>query len=828
MAYTQANRPIEITTPIGPDALLLTGFSGTEALSQLFEFHLDLLAENDVPFDRIVGQEANIEMRLGNGEKRYLHGIIKSFTQGSRDEVFLRYQAELAPKPWLLTRNMRSRIFQHISVPDILRKVLEGFDVKYDLDATYQERDFCVQYREPDFAFISRLMEEEGIYYFFQHTNGAHQMVIRDGLNQHPMIASDDATIKWGNERNGSLDNWRVWSWEKTQEVRAGDYTLWDHCFELPGNSLEAKEHTINTVAVGNVIHKLELVANRDLEIYEFPGGYAGRFDGIDRSGLPRPTDIQKIFEERTRTARVRMEAEDCTCIVINGEGNCQQFSPGHKFSLERHYSGDGCYLLTKVHHQATLANYQNQSGGDFIYENHFTCIPEALQYRPPRSTPKPSVIGVQTATVAGPQGEDMFTDKYGRVKVHFHWDREGKKDANSSCWLRVSQVWAGNGWGAFFWPRIGHEVVVAFEDGDPDQPLIVGSVYNAENMPPFTMPLYQERAGLKSASMHGQPQKNYNAMVFHDEKGNEHVAFHSERHMVFNAELDKMFRTGRNHGERVPTARTVSIGGFGGGSGGGPQSILPQPDPQGIVGFNSVFVYGANYQVAVPLNVQLALGSNLQLCVNPSSLASIFTDTASMPMPAEIAQVMGSGFGGNMQCTLGSSANLVIGQSFDINVGPRRIQVDCHNDAGDNPTPIQTVTVQYAIGIQIATLVLAVAYAIPSDDVRRLLLLAYQLLMQELLEGILNFHDLYKSQKSGEHSLYDKMFVTAFRDPPVVPPDMPAIALPLAQLAAPPPPALPTLNSQCPGLASLAEQSAVWEVLVGELALELVGELKS
>ncbi len=833
MVSTQANRLLEITTALEPDALLLTGFAGVEAMSQLFEFHLEMLAEKDVPFDRIVGQEANIEVRLGTGEKRYIHGMIKSLTQGSQDETFLHYQAELGPKVWLLSRNVRSRIFQQISVPGILREALNGFDVKFELNGTYPERDFCVQYGESDFAFISRLMEEEGIYYFFKHSDGAHQMVVSDALSQHEPINEEDPKVKWGIEGSGGREEWRIWSWKKSQQLRAGEYTLWDHCFEFPGNSLEAKERSVEAVPVGAVSHKLALPANRELEIYEFPGGYAGRFDGVDRNGTPRPADIAQIFQERTRVARLRMQAEECASLLIQGAGDCALFSAGRKFCLERHFCGDGEYLLTRVEHKAKLAAYDNDTGGELTYANSFTCIPETLPYRPARVTPKPMAFGVQTATVAGPQSEEMFTDKYGRVKVHFHWDREGKKDASSSCWVRVSQVWAGNGWGAFFWPRIGHEVIVAFENGDPDQPVILGSVYNAENLPPFPMPLNQEKTGLKSASLRGSASKNFNAIVFHDEKDNEHVAFHSERHMVFNAEWDKVFRTGRSHGERVPTARTVSVGGLpiGGGGGGGssnPQAILAQPHPQGILGLNSAFTYGANVQVAVPLNLQVAVGSNLQVCVNPSSFSSIFTGSASMPMVAKAAQLMGSGMGGNMQCTLGTSANLVIGQSFDINVGPRRIQIDCHNGTGDTPSPIQVVTIQFAIAIQIATAVLALGYTIPSDEWRRVLLVAYQLTLQILLQSILNFQDLYKDQRDGEHSLYEKTFVTIFHDPPKPDPSVNPMLLTIANIAglvpSPTTSPLPTLESEYPGLASVAETSAILEVLVGELALEIAG----
>jgi type VI secretion system secreted protein VgrG len=202
-----------------------------------------------------------------------------------------------------------------------------------------------------------------------------------------------------------------------------------------------------------------------------------------------------------------------------------------------------------------------------YSYSNKFTCIPDALRYRPQRITPKPVISGMQTAVVVGPSGEEIFVDKYGRVKVQFHWDREGKMNADSSCWLRVAQVWAGKGWGAFFWPRIGHEVVVHFEEGDPDQPIITGSVYNSDNMPPFKLPLRKKTGGIKSASFTGSSKENFNGIVFFDEKGHEHTSIHSERHMTLNAEFDTRTKVGRHKGERVPGASLLTVGRIPGGS---------------------------------------------------------------------------------------------------------------------------------------------------------------------------------------------------------------------------------------------------------------------
>ncbi|MBV8416708.1 MAG: type VI secretion system tip protein VgrG, partial [Verrucomicrobia bacterium] len=397
-----------------------------------------------------------------------------------------------------------------------------------------------------------------------------------------------------------------------------------------------------------------------------------------------------------------------------------------------------------------------------FNYGNNFSCIPVALPYRPQRLTRKPVIAGIQTATVVGPQGEELFCDKYGRVKVQFHWDREGKMDANSSCWLRVAQVWAGKGWGAFFWPRIGHEVVVVFEEGDPDQPLIIGSVYNAQNMPPFVLPKSKKIGGFKSASVRGNAHKNFNGIIFVDTKDHEHLAIHSERHMVFNAEYDKEFWAGRNHGERVPGARTITVGGIpgGGGSGGGPNTsdFWPQPDPLAIFGANSTVVYGCNSQIAMPLNFQLALGSNLQICVNPPAFHSIFNNNP-LPLPAPVAQVLGSGLGGNMQLTLGSSANFVMGQIFDINVGPRRIVIDAQGGHA-----FQVCSVLIGALLETVIIVFLVAYGLNSlkhDAARAALLVAFQLTTQIILGSLMNFQKLHSDWDDNGNDLYDELFVT-------------------------------------------------------------------
>ncbi len=680
MPYSQSNRPLIVSTPLPQDTLLLSRFSGREGISQLFSFRLELLAEKrtKVPFEQILGQSITVKMRLRDGTISYFNGIAKSFGQGEFDDTFTSFQAEIVPQLWLLTKKVRSRIFQHLTIPGILQQLFAGLNVVYKLAEVYHPRDYCVQYRESDFAFASRLMEEEGIHYYFVHLEDAHRAVITDEAPNPPIPGQSSVIYEkvLGDDR----EDMRVTKWEKHQEIRAGSCTLWDHCFEIPNNQLEATEKTRESVKVGTTIHNLRVGGNAELEIYDYPGGYAQRFDGIEPHGLPRPQEIDNIFDDRTRTVRIRMEQEEAESLEIGGAGDCGNFTSGHKFQLERHIDGDGAYLLTSVEHEAKQSYDPAEEFGAFTYQNRFTCIPETLRFRPRRVTEKPVIGGVQTALVVGPFGEDIFVDKYGRVKVQFYWDREGKKNVNSSCWVRVSQVWAGKRWGAFFWPRIGNEVVVAFEEGDPDQPLIVGSVYNAENMPGFSLPANKELGGIKSASVRGSVNSEYNGIVFNDEKGREHLAIHSERNLSLNSEKDKMIHSGRHKGERVSVANVFTVGGFtppGGGSGGGPGfnegSPIPDPPPTGVLGMSAVVTFGDNMQAASPLNHQLAVGNNVQMCINPFGLA------AGVPggiVPEMLQTILGSGMGGSMQFTIGTSAQFTLGQTFEISIGPPKIEI--------------------------------------------------------------------------------------------------------------------------------------------------------
>jgi type VI secretion system secreted protein VgrG len=535
--YTQDGRFMGITTPLGKDMLLLDFFSGTEAISQPFRFKLGMYAEttNQVAFDQLLGQPVTVAFQYD--PQRYFSGIIWRLSQGQRvqglgsNAVLIRFEAEMVPQFLLLTKNVQSRIYQQKTVPDILKDVLQNLDVNYDgIQGDFKPRDYCVQYRESDFDFASRLMEEEGIYYFFKHTSGGHTMVLANTPQGHPTTAGP-SPIQYEEILLGQTEDERISNWVKSQEIRTAKQTLRDHCFELPDDNLEAVEPITETVAVGTITHKLKTGANASLENYDFPGRYAQRFDGVDPGGSDQASNLQDIYQDNTRTAKIRIGEEATPGVLIEAHSDCRQLTAGYKFDLSQHFDANGTYVVTQVAHVASIeGTYSQVTRAQTVYSNTFHCIPFALPYRPARRTPKARVDGTQTAVVVGPSGEEIFTDKYGRVKVQFFWDRQGKNDANSSCWVRVGTLWAGKQWGIIHIPRIGQEVIVAFEEGDPDQPIIVGSVYNADMMPPYTLPDNRTQSGYLSRSSLSGTADNFNQLRFEDKKDSEEVYFHAEK----------------------------------------------------------------------------------------------------------------------------------------------------------------------------------------------------------------------------------------------------------------------------------------------------------
>ena len=508
MPYTQTNRRIAINTTLGEDVLLLTSFSGTEGVSRPFHFELEMVSEQeDIPLETLIGQNVTVRVSLADGSDRYFNGYLKNISQGGRDHDFVYYHAEMVPWPWFLTQTSDCRIFQDKTVPDIIEQIFQEYgmqDYSLKLYGSFLPRPYCVQYRETDFDFISRLMEEEGIFYFFKHENGKHTLTLANAPTAHEECPGQPAA-RYELTAGGWQDDDVVTQFHLQHEFRPAKYSQTDYNFETPSTSL--------LVGVGQAPY----------ELYDYrPGEYRTRGDGDS-------------------LARIRLQEAQTPGVAAHGTSDCRAFTSGYKFTLREHYREalNQAYVLTSVRHSARQGgNYRSGDETEFQYENAFECIPYSTPFRPGRTTPHPIVHGAQTAVVVGPEGEEIFTDKYGRVKVQFHWDREGKKNENSSCWMRVSQAWAGKKWGCIYIPRIGQEVIVDFLEGDPDQPLVTGRVYNAEQMPPYDLPAEKTKSTMKSNSSKGSA--GFNEFRIDDKKGEEQIFIHAERNMDIRVKKDE------------------------------------------------------------------------------------------------------------------------------------------------------------------------------------------------------------------------------------------------------------------------------------------------
>jgi type VI secretion system secreted protein VgrG len=518
--YSQANRPFQVNTALGPDQLLLAGFSGEEWVSRPFVYKLDLLSESSaVAADSVLRKPAAIAITLADGSLHTIHGVVTRFVQLDRKEGLTSYRAEVRPWLWFLSLGTDCHIHQNLSVPEIVEKVFKdaGYtDFKFRLSKSYPKRDYCVQYRETNLAFVSRLMEDEGIFYFFEFTDDKHVLIVGDTPSAvKPNPGQPKARMAAMAERWQEEDV--VTGWEREQSVHSGKVTLRDYNFQQPSLQLESN------------------VTGKEIEeVYDYPGKYAAPDEGA-------------------RYARLRLEAYEAMGQTVRGTSTCRAFSAGSRFDLTEHYhrAEDATYMLTYVSHRGTAGDYRTWETAPLDYKNEFTAIPYAVPYRPALNTARPLIAGSQTAVVVGPAGEEIYVDKHGRVKIQFFWDRLGKKDDKSSCWVRVSTAWGGKGWGMISIPRIGQEVIVDFLEGDPDLPIITGRVYNAEQVPPYPLPGGMVVSGGKSQTHKG---KGYNEMSMDDTAGKEKVTIHAQYDMGTTVEHDQS--------DTVKNNRTITVDG--------------------------------------------------------------------------------------------------------------------------------------------------------------------------------------------------------------------------------------------------------------------------
>jgi type VI secretion system secreted protein VgrG len=575
-SYTQAQRAFRFDSPLGRDALLLTSFGVTEEISRPYALQVELLSEKpDLDPKKLVGQPVSLAVELIGGGTRHFHGICSRVSQGGRQELLTEYRVEVVPKLWLFSHMRDNRIFQNLTVPEIVQQVLKGIDLKLQLLKSYPKREYCVQYRETNLDFVSRLLEDEGIFYFFEHTAEKHLMVIAD--DPSAIKATPDLrSVRIDTEVGDGYEENVIFRIEREHAVRSGKTTIRDYNFEKPTARLQ-------TEMPGEDPFKLEL--------YDYPGGFAAP-------------------EEGERIARIRLEEQEALLQTVACASNVRHLRAGFKVEITDHYRKDvnGSYVITSVQHSGSLENVRAEGQG-VRYQNQFVAIPAKVPFRPARVTPRPMMSGTQTAVVVGKGGEEIWVDKYGRVKIQFHWDRQGKKDENSSCWVRVASTWAGKQWGFIQIPRIGQEVIVDFLEGDPDQPIIVASVYNADQMPPWALPANQTQSGVQSRSTKGGAADNANVFRFEDKKGSEEVYLHAEKNKREVVENDNSEDTGHDERISVGNDQTITIGKDRKESVGEDESITIGKDRRESVGGDETVNIGKNRTHSIATNDALNVG---------------------------------------------------------------------------------------------------------------------------------------------------------------------------------------------------------------------------
>lgn len=516
--YEQDTLNLKVTTPFGANKLLLRAFSGEERISGLFHFLLEMVSEEkNLDFSTIVGKGVTVTLELNDGTKHHFNGLVGRFMQADNSERLTTYHAEVHPWLWMLTKTRDCRIFQNKTTPQIIKAIFSdlGFtDFRDELKATYQPREYCVQYDESAFNFVSRLMEDEGIFYFFEHDDDKHTLVLADDADSHKACPGLTAA-KYRQSAVNHTDDHAITRCSIEEQVVTGKFAHDDFNFETPSTDLQVE-------ASG---------AGSKMKIYEYPGGFLKKDDGEKRANL-------------------RLEACEQPTKTLRGEGYVRAFVAGYKFDLKDHYRTDAnkTYVLRWVSHAATQERYTNS----------FEAFPLDVPFRPQRETSKPLIVGTQTAIVVGKSGEEIWTDKYGRIKVQFHWDQLGKNDENSSCWMRVDYGWAGKKWGGIFLPRIGQEVIVSYLEGDPDRPIVTGAVYNAEQTVPYTLPADQTKSTVKTNTSKGGA--GFNEIRFEDKKDNEEIYVHAQKDNNITVEHDRTKKILNNETNEIKKDRLTTI----------------------------------------------------------------------------------------------------------------------------------------------------------------------------------------------------------------------------------------------------------------------------
>jgi type VI secretion system secreted protein VgrG len=578
-----------------------------------------------------LGQSVTVELTLENDGVRYFNGIVSRFARGAGIGRHAVYRATVRPWIWLLSRTADCRIFQNMTVPDVIKKVFRDLgltDFDDALSGSYRSWDYVVQYRETALSFVSRLMEQEGIYYYFRHESGKHTLVLADSYSAHSAATGYEEVPYFPPEADNLRERDHLTHWSASEQIQPGAYLINDFDFTRPKASLQAKSADPRDHA------------HADMEYYDYPGEYAEAGDG-------------------ETYAKARLQALLAQYEQGEGQGSARGLSAGNLFKLTQFPLDDQNreYLIVATELQIQNALRESGMNVESRVNAEISAIESRVPYRAAQLTPKPIISGPQTAIVVGKAGEEIWTDQYGRVKVQFHWDRVGKSNENSSCWVRVAQLWAGGRWGGIHIPRVGQEVIVEFLEGDPDRPIITGRVYNGDNKPPYDLPANQTQSGIKSRSTKGGNPDNFNELRFEDKKGEEQVYVQAEKDLKIYAKHDETRRIDNDRVKDIGKNETVTIG----------------VDRTETVGSNEQITIGKNRTETVGANESITIGGDRTETVAKSETISIGTTRTETVGAAEnvmIAAARMHSIGGADVLNVGAAHTVTVGAVEAITVG--------------------------------------------------------------------------------------------------------------------------------------------------------------
>ena len=531
---SQDERPGKLTTPLGENTLTLARFNGVEGLSELFEFQIGAVStQGGLDFKSALGLGSTVELKTQDGQKRYFHGVMTEARWDGNQEDLYRYQLVLRPWLWLLTRTSDCKIFAQMTPIDVIKQVFSDRGFSDFRDATTGSPptlEYCVQYRETDFNFVCRLMEQYGVYYFFEHSDGKHTLVLADAKSSHKSVPGLSSLPYSPIADAGRRERQYLETWSLGRQAQSGVFVLEDYGYKKPSANLLAQ-----TQNPGGYSHD-------SMEMFDYPYGY------VDTEG--KALVDQGVGEKFTK---YRVEAVQSLDKRRSSMGAAPSLFPGGLVALESHpESGENIeYLITHCSHGFAAQTYRSGAGGSFGgYVGHYAMTPSDRQFRAPLVAPKPEIAGYQSALVVKSQdgGPEIDVDKDGRILVQFYWDRKKKPSRR----VRVAQIWAGKTRGALFTPRVGDEVLIAYEEGDPDRPIVIGSVYNGTNTVPMTLPDKKVKSGFLTLSSTGG--NGYNMFLFDDTAGSEKVKLRSQK--------DLMFKALNNEQRDIGGDETINVGG--------------------------------------------------------------------------------------------------------------------------------------------------------------------------------------------------------------------------------------------------------------------------